>query len=406
MLGRALDDTYAPVVRKNLTLITLARLVTNSAFRYVIPFLAVLAKGLDVHISRLGLALTASTLTGLLGTPIGRLIDRGSHRLLMVVGLVGIAIGTVIASVAHSVLVFGAGLVVLSVAKLMFDVAMTGWVAEFVPVAARGRVFGLIEMSWAGGLFFGVTLLGVVTAVWSWRWAYATMTAALVVVAVVLWIRLPDQRSTTHTAPTADKPRQRVRLTWRTMQFLIAMGFLLFSIQVLITVLGPWLQDEHGFTSGDLAVVTFGLGIFELVSSFGAIRLTDRWGGWRSVMRGGALLIPASVLFALTHHAVAAGLVAFAGITLGFEYCIISAISVGTSLVPGAPAAGLGLMFTFNTIGMAVGSALGTWLYDHHGPGIAVLPVIGTSTVAFLLLSSGVSSQGRPGRAVAPAAHT
>ena len=45
VLGRALGDTYSPVVRQNLTLVTVARLVTNSAFRYVIPFLGVLADG-------------------------------------------------------------------------------------------------------------------------------------------------------------------------------------------------------------------------------------------------------------------------------------------------------------------------------------------------------------------------
>ena len=83
------------------------------------------------------------------------------------------------------------------------------------------------------------------------------------------------------------------------------------------------------------------------------------------------------------------GLVAYAVITLGFEYCIISSFSVGTSLIPDAPGAGLGLMFTFNTIGMAVGSTLGTWLYDNHGPGTATAPVVGSASVAFLLLLTG-----------------
>jgi predicted MFS family arabinose efflux permease len=153
-------------------------------------------------------------------------------------------------------------------------------------------------------------------------------------------------------------------------------------------------------------VVTFGLGIFELVSSFAAIRLTDVWGGWRSVMRGGLLLIPASLLFVVAHQHLWLGLVAFALVTLGFEYCIISSFSVATTLVSGAPAAGLGLMFTFNTAGMAAGTLLGTWLYDQHGPGVAVSPVIGTSTVAVVMLALGLSSQRRPEATDAPTART
>lgn len=405
VLGRALGDEYSPIVRQNLTLVTVARLVTNSAFRYVIPFLGVLADGLDVRVSKLGLALTVATLTGLLGTPIGRVIDRGSHRRLMVLGLLGMAVGTTIAAVAPNIWWFGGGLVAIGLAKLVFDVSMTGWVAEYVPADVRGRVFGLIEMSWAAGLFLGVTILAIVTALSSWRWAYATMTVVLATVAAVVQARLPDERSASHRDPVVTGA-PKGRITLRTVQFLVAMCFLLFSIQMLISVLGPWLQDDHGFTSAWLAVVTFGLGVFELVSSFGAIRLTDRWGGWRSVMRGGSLMIPAALLFSLGYRNLWLGLVAYAVITLGFEYCIISSFSVGTSLVPGAPGAGLGLMFTFNTIGMAVGSTLGTWLYDNHGPGTATAPVVASAGIGTVLLMIGVSSRNRPAASDAQPART
>ena len=395
LLGRALDDSYAPEVRTNLTLLTLARLSTNGAFRYVIPFLAVLARGLHIRISEIGIALTVSELTGLLGTPVGRWIDRGSHRLLMVGGLASIATGAGLAASAPGVWMFGAGLVVLSLGKLVFDVALTSWVSEYVPVNGRGRVFGIIEMSWAAGLFIGVALLGGITALWGWRWAYAFSAAVLLGVAISMFVRLP--KATPRAARDASTPRStKVRVSRRSWQFLVSMGFLLVSMQTMISVLGPWLQDEHGFSSAGITAVSFGLGVFELVSSFGAVRFTDRWGGWRSVMRGGLLIIPASVLFVLTHHHLAVGLAAFAVLTLGFEYCIISSFSVATSLVDGSPGAGLGLMFTANTIGIAAGTMMSTWLYDHYGPATAVVPVIATSSVAFLLLVSGVGSQGRP----------
>lgn len=395
LLGRALDDSYAPEVRTNLTLLTLARLSTNGAFRYVIPFLAVLARGLDIRISEIGIALTVSELTGLLGTPVGRWIDRGSHRLVMVGGLASIATGAGLAASAPGVWMFGAGLVVLSLGKLVFDVALTSWVSEYVPVNGRGRVFGIIEMSWAAGLFIGVALLGGITALWGWRWAYAFSAAVLLGVAISMLVRLP--KATPRAPRDASTTKSvKVRVAGRSWLFLVSMGFLLVSMQTMISVLGPWLQDEHGYSSAGITAVSFGLGVFELVSSFGAVRFTDRWGGWRSVMRGGLLIIPASVLFVLTHHHLAVGLVAFAVLTLGFEYCIISSFSVATSLVDGAPGAGLGLMFTANTIGIAAGTMLSTWLYDHYGPATAVAPVIATSSVAFLLLLSGVRSQDHP----------
>ena len=405
LLGRALDDSYAPEVRTNLTLLTLARLSTNGAFRYVIPFLAVLARGLDISISEIGIALTVSQLTGLLGSVVGRWTDRGSHRLLMVGGLASIATGAGLAAAAPGVWVFGGGLVVLSLGKLVFDVALTSWVSEYVPVNGRGRVFGIIEMSWAAGLFIGVAVLGGITAIWSWRWAYAFSAVVLFAVAIAMLVRLPGA---TPRSPSATRAvaATRTKLTRDAWQFLVSMGFMLLSMQTMISVLGPWLQDEHGYSSGGLAAVSFGLGVFELVSSFAAVRFTDRWGGWRSVMRGGMLIVPAAALFVLTHRFVVVGLIAFAVLTLGFEYCIISSFSVATSLVAGAPGAGLGLMFTANTIGIAAGTMMSTWLYDHYGATTAVFPVVATSCVAVGLLATGLRTQGRRAASVAPAART
>ena len=397
-LARALDDTYTPAIKENITLLTTTKLLTTGAYRFVIPFLAVLAHGLHIRIAQLGIALTVSELTGLLGPVVGRHVDRGSHRTLMVVSTVGMAGGALTCALARGIVAFGAGIFVIAVFKLLFDIAVTGWIAEHVPAEGRGRVLGIIEMSWAGGLFIGVALLGAVTAIWSWRWAYAFASLALVGAAVLTLVRLPEGRVRAD-APAAHERVRRARPSRQAWSFLLPMMFLLLSIEMIVVVLGPWLQDEHGFTSGGITGIAFGLGVFELVSSIAATRLTDRLGGWRSVMRGGALMFPAAIIFVVGHHVLALGLVALALATLGFEFAIISSMSVATSLVPGAPAAGLGLMISINTIGRSAGTALSTWMYDHHGPTVAVSPVIGTTIVATVALAVGLSSRDRRERA-------
>lgn len=393
--ARALDEGYAPAVRENITLLTITKLITTGAYRFVIPFLAVLSDGLHVRISELGVALTLSELTGLLGPIVGRHVDRGSHRTVMVVSALGMAAGAVTCALAHGIIAFGAGIVVIAIFKLLFDISVTGWIAEHVPAEGRGRVLGIIEMSWAMGLFIGVAALGAITAIWSWRWAYAVAAFTLVVAAVLTITRLPEGRVRGE-SPTGEHRARRARPTRRAWSFLLPMMFLLLSIEMIVVVLGPWLQDEHGFSSGGITGVAFGLGVFELVSSFAAMRLTDRLGGWRSVTRGGALMFPAAIIFVLGHHVLAFGLIALALAILGFEFAIISSMSVATSLVPGAPAAGLGLMISINTIGRSAGTALSTWLYDHHGATVAVGPVIATTIVATLALAAGLNSRGRP----------
>ena len=89
--------------------------------------------------------LTVSELTGLLGPLMGRFVDRGSHRFIMIVSCLGMAVGTTTCATAHGVWRFGTGIVVLAIFKLLFDISVTGWVSEHVPPTGRGRVLGIIE---------------------------------------------------------------------------------------------------------------------------------------------------------------------------------------------------------------------------------------------------------------------
>ena len=62
MLGRLLDESYPRVVRTRVTLVTVARLTANSAYRFAPPFLATIARDTGVSLATLGLALSISEL--------------------------------------------------------------------------------------------------------------------------------------------------------------------------------------------------------------------------------------------------------------------------------------------------------------------------------------------------------
>jgi len=172
--------------------------------------------------------------------------------------------------------------------------------------------------------------------------------------------------------------------------WIVSVGLMVLSGQLLFVVLGPWLKHEHGFSAGGITVVVLGIGVCELVASTYAIRLTDRWGGRRSMTRGGMLIVPASMVFAAGQRSLVIGLVALGIGVLGFEFAIVSAVSVATTLVPGSPAAGLGLMVTAGTLGRATGVATGTWLYEHHG---AATPTVVGAVVATAMVVLSLRNQ-------------
>ncbi len=102
---------------------------------------------------------------------------------------------------------FTVGLFVLGITKVVFDVALISWTADHVPYDRRSRVTGLIETSWALGLLFGVTTLGLVAALTSWRWSYVLGAVGVLAMTGVLLARLDHDPGRAPSA-TAVRPRR------------------------------------------------------------------------------------------------------------------------------------------------------------------------------------------------------
>jgi MFS family permease len=84
-------------------------------------------------------------------------------------------------------------LVLLGQGNTTFYLGIGAWIAQHVPYQRRGRVIGLIEVSWAFGLLIGVTTMGLVTAATNWRVGYLSGAAAMTVMAIVVVGRIEKQ---------------------------------------------------------------------------------------------------------------------------------------------------------------------------------------------------------------------
>ena len=337
VLGRVLDDSYAPEVRHNLTAFAAARTTSNACYRFVGPFIATIARGLDVRLADIGVAIAISELFGLASPMIGRVVDRLGARRAVIVGVCAVITGTLLAAATQGVAMLTVALVVIGQGNTTFYLGIGAWIAKHVPYDRRGRVTGLIEVSWAFGLLIGVSLMGLVTAVSSWRVGYLTGAVAMTCMAFVVIGRIeppsPQPRhSTAHPRPAHG------RLIPRGWLVLLSGFAITAASHTLIVTFGSWLEDEFGLTPAGLSVVTFLLGASELIATLSVARFTDVWGKRRSVAMGAAVMVPASAGLALGHEHLVLGVALLAIGVLGFEFAVVSAISLGTGLVPGSPA--------------------------------------------------------------------
>ena len=361
---RFLDDSYSVESRRHVTTLTIARLTSNACFRYAPPFLASISDDFQISLSRLGLALMITEIAMGISPVLGRFVDRMHRRTAMAGGLLAISGAATIAAASPSVWIFVLGMLLIAVAKFMFDIGLASWVNDHVEYEKRGRVIGFTETSWALGLLIGVTAMGLVASATSWRWGYAVGAISVAVMAIVVMTRLDghDVAGSQRSKDTTKYPMPRNGY-W----IFAAMFFLMAASQTLFVTFGSWLEDEFGFTEAGISAVVFGLGAFELLASVTSARRTDTWGKERSTIFGALLILPAGLLLTVGHNNAIIGLILLGIYLLGFEFSIVSMLPLSANLIPSSPGRGLGIVLAGGTLGRASMSLIGTAAYDKFG---------------------------------------
>jgi predicted MFS family arabinose efflux permease len=380
LADRFLDDSYSEETRRHVTTLTIARLTSNACFRYAPPFLASISDDFQISLSRLGLALMITEIVMGISPILGRFVDRMHRRTAMAGGLLAISGAATIAAASPSVWIFVLGMLLIAVAKFIFDIGLASWVNDHVEYEKRGRVIGFTETSWALGLLIGVTAMGLVASATSWRWGYAVGAISVAVMAIVVMTRLDghDVAGSQRSKDTTKYPMPRNGY-W----IFAAMFFLMAASQTLFVTFGSWLEDEFGFTEAGISAVVFGLGAFELLASVTSARRTDTWGKERSTIFGALLILPAGLLLTVGHNNAIIGLILLGIYLLGFEFSIVSMLPLSANLIPSSPGRGLGIVLAGGTLGRASMSLIGTAAYDKFG--INVPAFIGTICAAGMI---------------------
>ena len=382
MLNRLLDDSFDKEIHRNITAVTIARLVANAAYRFAPLFLATIARGFDVSLSTLGFAIFASELSGFASPFAGRIVDRLTHRNSMLLGLVGSAVGCTIAAVSTSPLIFAVGVTVLALTKQSFDLGLGAWIADHVPYNQRGKIVGLTETAWALGLLVGVSIMGLITAATNWRIGFAFAVLCLIVSMFVIFNRVTNEARVVHESHSTTPQR----VTGNSWLVVFAMFCIMCSAQNLFVTFGAWLEDEFQFGAARLAIAGFSLGLVELVASVSSSRQTDKWGKERSIALGALLVIPGGIFLCLGSNNLIIGLIGVFIYFLGFEFSVVSLLSLATSLVPNSPGTGLGWVLGAGSLGRAVMAIIATHLFESfgvQGPALmgALFGLIGALTI-------------------------
>ncbi|MEQ9162444.1 MAG: MFS transporter, partial [Ilumatobacter fluminis] len=254
--------------RSELAVLTGAKVVSNTALRWVGPFLPTLERAFSTSTGTLTGIMGVCELGGLTTVATGPSLDRGHERRVFVAGLAAVAVSSLIA-LYGTVPSFAIAFLVLILGVSNLTVAGHAWIGHRVPFAARGRAIGTFETSWAIALLVGAPLLAALIAWVGWRGPYVALAIGAVVAAIVVVVfvgadapHLAERAATTTTTRTGRAPLPAT--AWAPM-----IGSALTAAAGIGTfvVSGAWLDDAYGLSTGGLGIVAAAFGLVELVTS-------------------------------------------------------------------------------------------------------------------------------------------
>lgn len=128
-----------------------------------------------------------------LSLPAGRLADRIGRRPVIVIGLITVALGSLLVPLAGDFWVATAGLVAVGVGWSFVNVATTALIADAVPTSERGRAIGVVDVA-AGLASIVLPLAGGPLAATYGFMALAVLACVVVAGPIVLAARLREPR--------------------------------------------------------------------------------------------------------------------------------------------------------------------------------------------------------------------
>ncbi|EMO0471097.1 MFS transporter [Pluralibacter gergoviae] len=341
-----------------------------AAIYYAQPLLPLLGRDLHLSVNQMGLVPTFTQVGYALGIlfllPLG---DRYDRRRLILLKSAALALLLLACSLTGQ-------LTSLLTVSLLLGMAAT-MAQDIVPAAAilapdgkQGKMVGTVMTGLLLGILLSRTVSGFVGATFGWRTMYQLAAASIVLVGLLLWSVLP--RFATHSTlsyPALMGSMARLWLRYPALRrAAFAQGFLSVAFSAFWSTLALMLLAKYQL--GSAAAGAFGIaGAAGALAAPLAGGLADRVGPQRVTLLGAALVTLSFGLMLLLpllspYGQLALIAAAAVGFDLGLQSSLVAHQNLVYRLEPQARGRLNALLFTGVFIGMAMGSVLGSKLYE------------------------------------------
>lgn len=356
-------------------------------FGIVVPILAIYAERFGASGLTVGLLFTAFSAAQFVCAPLlGRLSDRVGRKPVIVISLLGTAVGSFVCGAATTLWLLFAGRLLDGASGASLSVAQAA-IGDMAAPDERPRLLGLLGSAFGVGFVVGPAIGGLATLGGPHIPFYVAGTIALVN-AVAAMVRLPETR----VDASADAASRTYGLTRRALtpqlRQLAMIGFVTtFAFAAFESTFGLLGRQRFGFGERGSSFIFLGLGILLVIVQGGLYgRLTDRFGIRALFAFGIAVLIVGLVgMSAATVWPVL--IVTCALLAFGQGIASPSVTSLVTELAPPARRGeAMGYQQSSYAVGRIAGPPTAGWLFDHVGVWAPYVTAGGLCALALTLL--------------------
>lgn len=363
------SPAYNRLSWRELFILLAGRWTLNTAFRVVYAILPFIATSFMIDQRTASLLVTIQVGAALASPLGGTLADRRGERETMLWGLGMFCVGALICALASRFVPFVLGYGLIGLGTALYHPAGQSYASARTPYAQRGRVLGILELSWAFSALLGVSLLTQTVKITDSRSAVFVIQLSLgLLVLVATFLGL---RNIQHHSDASEQSARRINARAFLQPHVIgalALAFgMILGTELIFVAYATWLERDFGATIAQAGLVFSLLGVVEFVGSGGSALIVDRLGKRRSVLAGLALCGLTQALLPFSAGNWPLFLVLFLLFDLAFEYAIVSYFPLISGAVPQARGTILSISVAVIGAGRVIGSLLGPLLWINYG---------------------------------------
>jgi len=340
------------------------RLIVDTSFRMLYPFVPQISEGLKVSITVFGWILMIRSASAFFSPALGSLADRYGRRKIMTFALLsqflGMA-GVIFTQGWWAVLpLFFTGLAVNA-----YLPAQQAYISDLAPYERRGRALASIDIAFAVSGMVLMPVVGWLINDYGWQMPFWWLSALSLFGALLTWRYLPEAEK--HTS-VVKNIKMRTLLRERNIQASLGVAILLFiSVGIFMTFWSIWLSADFSFDALDLGLIAQGVGLAELLGAILAGLVVDKLGKYRTSFIG---LILAAIFFMTIplagENLLLIRILLFITV-FWVEYTIVALFPLYGEQAPHARASMFSLIALGNGVGLALGPVITTALWQWRG---------------------------------------